>query len=395
MIVRILGVLAALVLVALLALGAVLSHNGACGPAPAVDADAPLMSAFVYRCYGSPEVLALEEVEKPSPAKDEVLVKVHAAAVNPYDWRFMRGEPYLMRLESGVGTPTDIRLGVDFSGTVEAVGDSVTRFEPGDQVFGGAAGAFGEYVAIRESRALAHKPPGVTFEEAASLPIAAISALQGLRDKGQLKAGQKVLINGASGGVGTFAVQIAKHFGAEVTGVCSTRNLEMVRSLGADHVIDYTQEDFAAAAERYDLILDNVGNRNLSDYRRVLTPNGTLVMIGGSKGRWIGPFINPLKALFLSPFVDHRLSMLLAQLNHEDLTFLAELMQAGEMTAVIDRRYALDELPAAIQYSEEGHARGKIIVNVLESGAAVSGPEKDSGVSAPESFSLGEPIAQP
>ncbi|MFQ6006823.1 MAG: NAD(P)-dependent alcohol dehydrogenase [Woeseia sp.] len=322
------------------------------------------MKAIVYRCYGSPDVLEIEDIERPSPADNEVLVKVHAASINPLDWHYMRGSPYIMRLGSGLGTPKDSSLGVDFAGTVEAVGRNVKRFKPGDEVFGGRSGAFAEYLTIPDDRALVLKPASVTFEQAASAPIAAITALQALRDKGRLKSGQKVLINGASGGVGTFAVQIAKFFGAEVTGVCSTRNVEMVRSIGADHVFDYTREDYTESGQRYDLIIDNVGNHSLSANRRVLGPEGTLVIVGAPKGDWLRPFMRPIKAFLLSPFVGQEFVMILAHMDTEDLAFLGDLMQAGKLTPVIDRRYRLSEVPAAIRYSEQGHARGKIIIDL-------------------------------
>jgi NADPH:quinone reductase-like Zn-dependent oxidoreductase len=276
----------------------------------------------------------------------------------------MRGSPYFIRLGSGVGAPKDIRLGVDFAGTVEAVGKDVQQFKPGDEVFGGANGAFSEYVTVRESRALAMKPANITFEQAASVPIAAITALQALRDKGKIKTGHRVLINGASGGVGTFAVQIAKSFGAEVTGVCSTRNVEMVRSIGADHVFDYKKENYTESGKQYDLIIDNVGNHSLLANRRVLSPEGVLVIVGGAGGNWLGPLIRPIKALLLSPFVGQEFVLILAQLRQEDLAILGDLMQAGTVTPVIDRSYRLSEVPAAIRYSEEGHARGKIVVDL-------------------------------
>ncbi|MGI9248255.1 MAG: NAD(P)-dependent alcohol dehydrogenase [Woeseiaceae bacterium] len=322
------------------------------------------MKAVVYRCYGSPEVLEYVDVEKPVPLDDEVLVKVHAASVNPLDWHYMRGSPYLMRLGSGLGAPNDSSMGVDFAGVVESVGSNVTRFKPGDEVFGRRSGAFAEYVTVRESRALAMKPADVTFEQAASAPIAAITALQALRDKGKLKAGQKVLVNGASGGVGTFAVQIAKSFGAEVTGVCSGRNVEMVRSIGADHVFDYTKEDYTKSGNKYDLIIDNVGNHSHLANTKVLEPEGRLVMIGGAKGNWLAPLMGPIKALMLSPFVKQELVLILAKIRQDDLVILGELMQAGEVTPVIDRRYSLSEVADAIRYSEEGHARGKIIIDL-------------------------------
>jgi len=357
------GILIILV-VAISSLGLVLSHNSACGPAPAVTSESETMKAVVYRCYGSSDVLNLEDVEKPTPADDEVLVKVAAAAVNPLDWHYMRGEPYLMRMMSGLGAPDDTSLGVDFAGTVEAVGKNVEKFKPGAEVFGVRTGAFAEYVVVRESRALAVKPANMTFQQAASVPIAAVTALQALRDKGNVKLGQKVLINGASGGVGTFAVQIAKAFGAEVTGVCSTRNMEMVRSIGADHVFDYTEEDYTESGQQYDVIIDMVGNHSLLANKRVLTPEGKFVIIGGAKGNWLGPLMGPIKAAILSPFVDQEFGMIIAALRQGDLVFLGELMQAGEVTPVIDRSYRLAEVPEAIQYSEQGHARGKIIIDL-------------------------------
>jgi NADPH:quinone reductase-like Zn-dependent oxidoreductase len=362
---KILGVISLLVAVALVSLALALSHDSACGPAPALPANAKLMKAIVYRCYGPPTVLKYEDIEKPTPAEDEVLVKVHAASVNPLDWHYMRGTPYIVRTDSGLGAPKNPRLGVDFAGTVEAVGKNVTSFKPGDEVFGGKTGAFAEYVTVREKRALVLKPANVTFEQAASVPIAAITALQALRDNGRIQPGQKVLINGASGGVGTFAVQIAKSFGAEVTGVCSTRNVPMVQSIGADHVIDYTQEDFTKSGQRYDLILDAVGSHSLSEYRHVLTPKGILVIVGGpSYGQWIGPMVTAIKALVLSKFVSQSIVPFLAELKKEDLTTLRDLMQSGKVTPVIDKRYKLSEVPAALAYLEEGHARGKVVINL-------------------------------
>jgi NADPH:quinone reductase-like Zn-dependent oxidoreductase len=326
------------------------------------------MKAVVYCDYGVPN-LKFQEIERPTPADDQLLVKVRAASVNPLDWHFIEGTPYVMRaMGVGLRKPKDTRLGVDFAGTVEAVGKNVTQFKPGDEVFGGRTGAFAEYVCVREARAVALKPANITFEQAASVPIAAITALQGVRDKGKVQAGQKLLINGASGGVGTFAVQIAKSYGAEVTGVCSTRNLDLVRSLGADHVIDYTKEDFTKSEQRYDVILDNVANHSLSECRRVLNPNGIYVLIGGggvNESRWLGPGLtHALKAMLLSKFVNQKMGMMLAELNQKDLTFLADLMQSGKVTPVIDRTYKLSDLPDAIRYLEQGHARGKVVVSV-------------------------------
>jgi NADPH:quinone reductase-like Zn-dependent oxidoreductase len=325
------------------------------------------MKAIVYCDYGVPN-LKLQDIEKPTPADDQLLVKVRAASVNPLDWHYVEGTPYMMRaLGVGLRKPKDTRLGVDFAGSVEAVGKNVTKFKVGDEVFGGKTGAFAEYVCVREPRAVASKPANITFEQAASVPIAAITALQGVRDKGKVQPGQKVLINGASGGVGTFAVQIAKSFGADVTGVCSTRNLDMVRSLGADHVIDYTKEDFTKGSERYDVIIDNVANHSLLECRRALKPNGIYVLIGGGSANeqgLIGPLINPIKAMLLSPFVSQTMGMLLADLNHNDLAMLADLMQSGKMKPVIDRTYKLSDLPDAIRYLEQGHARGKVVITV-------------------------------
>src|SRR5881398_1187968 len=328
------------------------------------------MKAIVYHSYGSPDVLRLEEIEKPSAGDNAVLIQVRAAAVNPVDLLF-RGTSYMVRIMTGLRKPKDTRLGVDVAGQVEAVGRNVTQFKPGDAVFGTCKGAFAEHVCASES-ALVMKPDNVTFEQAASVPIAAITALQGLRlgglgDKGQIQGKHKVLINGASGGVGTFAVQIAKSFGADVTGVCSTRNVDLVQSLGADHVIDYTKEDFAKGEQRYDVILDNVPNHSLSECRRILTPNGKYVMIGGggpNDNRWVGPFGRVIKTMVLSPFINQKMGMMMADSNHNDLSNLADMMQSGKLKPVIDRTYKLNEVPAAIAYLEEGHARGKVVITV-------------------------------
>jgi NADPH:quinone reductase-like Zn-dependent oxidoreductase len=367
------------VLAAATALGVALtlSHNSPCAAAQSPPAGTPLMKAIVYRCYGSPDVLKVENIAKPSAADKRMLVKVHAASVNPLDWHYMRGEPYLMRLGVGIGTPDDIHMGVDFSGTVVSVGKDVTRFKPGDEVFGGRDGAFGEYVSVAEKGSVAIKPANITFEQAAAVPIAAVTALQALRDKGKIQPGQTVLINGASGGVGTFAVQIAKSYGAKVTGVCSTRNLALVRSLGADRVIDYTQEDFTKGSQRYDLIIDTVSTHSLSDYRRALNPHGSLVIVGSlDRGRWLGPLAGTIDAWLYSPFVSQKFIFLFAQLNPEDLDVLRDLMREGKITPVIDRQYALSEVPEAIRYLEQGHARGKVVVTVagdsVPDGAAVS-----------------------
>jgi NADPH:quinone reductase-like Zn-dependent oxidoreductase len=325
------------------------------------------MKAIVYCDYGLPN-LKLQDIEKPVPNDDQILVKVRAASVNPYDWHFVEGTPKIMRMMGvGLRKPKDTRLGVDFAGTVEAVGKNVTQFKPGDDVFGGKAGAFAEYVCRRAEGAVALKPANITFEQAASINIAGITALQAVRDKGKVQPGQKVLINGASGGVGTFAVQIAKSFGADVTGVCSTRNVDLVRSLGADHVIDYTKEDFTKSGQRYDVILDNVGNQPLLGFRRALIPKGKYVLIGGGGPNdqgFIGPLFGPIKTALLSPFVSQEMGMMMADSNQKDLTFLGDLIQSGKVKTVIDRTYKLSEVPEAIAYLEQGHARGKVIITL-------------------------------
>ena len=361
---KLLKVIGVVFLLALVTLAVLLQHTSDCEPIGDGKLSGTGISAITYNCYGDPSVLTFSQIEKPAPEADEVLVRVKAASVNPMDWHYMRGSPYVMRLSSGLGAPDETRFGADYAGTVEAVGANVTKFKVGDNVFGGRTGAFAEYVKVPENRAIAKIPANVSFEQAAAIPIAAVSALQAIRDSGELQAGQKVLINGASGGVGTFAVQIAKSMGAEVTGVCSTRNVEMVKGLGADHIVNYKEEDFVQGDARYDVIIDNVGNRSISEYRSVLKPEGILVMVGGPSGNWIGPFKNAFSALATDPFVDQKLKMFLATLDPEDLEYLAELMESGKMTSVIDRRYSLEEVPEAIRYSESGRARGKIIINL-------------------------------
>jgi NADPH:quinone reductase-like Zn-dependent oxidoreductase len=325
------------------------------------------MKAMVYCEYGLAN-LRYVDIQKPVPTDDQMLVKVRAVSVNPYDWHFIEGTPYIMRaLGVGFRKPKDTRVGVDYAGTVEAVGKNVTQFKPGDDVFGGRGGAFAQYICVRPDRGIARKPANITPEQAASVNIAAITALQGLRDKGKIQPGQKVLINGASGGVGTFAVQIAKSMGADVTGVCSGKNVELVKSLGADHVIDYTKEDFAKSAERYDVILDNVPNHSLSECRAMLTPQGKYVMIGGggpSDNPWVGPFGRVIHMMLLKPFVKQPMTMMMADSNAKDLTLLAGLMEAGTVKPVIDRTYKLSELREAIAYLEKGHARGKVVLTV-------------------------------
>ena len=362
---KIAGVVAIILAIGVLTVMCVMSHSDPCGPSSPAARSAMTMKAIVYRCYGSADVVRYEDSAKPTSADDQVLVRVHAASVNPFDYHTMEGTPYLVRMNTGFGRPADPRLGVDFAGTVEAVGKKVTRFKPGDEVFGGGDGTFAEYVAVPEDGAIALKPGNVTFEQAAAVAIAGTTALQALRDEGHVRAGQRVLINGASGGVGTFAVQIAKAMGAEVTGVCSTTNVELVRSIGADHVIDYTREDFTAGAERYDLILDNVATHSVFEYRRVLNPNGVYVMIGmANLGNWFGIMVNPIEGWLVAPFGNQKYGMMEAHLSREDLLQLAELMQSGKLTPVLDRRYKLSDASEALRYVEKGHARGKVVLTV-------------------------------
>ena len=324
------------------------------------------MKAITHCKYGGPEVLKVEDIEKPVPNDNQLLVRVRAVSVNPLDLT-IRGS-LLLRPLFGLRKPKDTRLGVDYAGTVEAVGKNVTNFKPGDEVFGGKTGAFAEYICVLADRAVVPKPANMTFEQAASVPVAAITALQGLRDKGQIQAGQKVLINGASGGVGTFAVQIAKAFGAEVTGVCSTRNVDLVRSIGADHVIDYTKEDFSKTDQRYDLIYDLIGNHSFSERRRILNPNGICVMAGIGGAGWHDGFatrlLGELNSYLRSRFVSQKFIAYIAQFNKKDMMVLADLMQSGKVTPVIDRTYKLKETTDALRYLEQGHARGKVVVTV-------------------------------
>lgn len=324
------------------------------------------MKAIVYREFGPADVLNLEDVEKPVPKDDEVLIKVRAASINPLDWRLMHGKPRVLRLmaramKMGVGRP-----GVDVAGEVESVGPNVTRFKPGDAVFGSCRGALADYTATSESNVV-KKPAGVTFEQAASINVAGLTALQGLRDKGQLQPEQKVLINGAAGGVGTFAVQIAKNLGAEVAGVCSTRNLELVKSIGADHVIDYTKEDFTDLPERYNVILDCVGNKSLGACKRVLNDGGRCVLVGAPHEiSVLGLLSIPIKAIGASLFSSRKVIMFVAKANQDDLTFLGDLIDTGKLNPVIGRQYSLEESSDAMRYLEAGHARGKVIVRIGE-----------------------------
>jgi NADPH:quinone reductase-like Zn-dependent oxidoreductase len=340
------------------------------------------MMAIVYSSYGSPDVLRCEEIEKPVPGDKEVIIRVRAASVNPLDWKLMSGGPFIVRMLLGLGKPKVKRPGVDVAGKVEAIGKQVTQFKEGDEVFGTCRGAFAEYATSASvpglKSVLVKKPDNVTFEQAASAPVAALTALQGLRDKGRIQPGQSVLINGAAGGVGTFAVQIAKVFGAQVTGVCSTRNVDMVRSIGADRVIDYTQEDVTKSGQRYDLLLDCVGNHSLSACRRILNREGRLVMVGAPKDISLtGILASVLGALVLSPFLRQKMSFLIAKVNQEDLTVLSNLMAAGKIKPVIDRRYRLSEAADAFRYMEEGHARGKVLITLEDA----TTPETQSGAS--------------
>ena len=322
-----------------------------------------LMKAMVRHEYGAPDVLKLEEVHKPTPKDDEVLIKVHAASANPVDWRLLRADPFLVRLFAGLLKPKHKILGADISGRVEAVGRDVNEFQPGDEVFGDifecGLGGFAEYVCVPEQAALVLKPVDMTFEEAAAVPLAALTALQGLRDIGKIQSGQKVLVNGASGGVGTFAVQIAKSFGAEVTGVCSTRNVNRVSSLGADHVIDYTQEDFTKNGQSYDLILAVAGNRSIWDYHRALRPNGRYVMIGGSMAQFV-------QATLLGPWISmtgsKKMTNLTTKETKQGLAFIRDLLETKKIVPVIDRRYPLREVADSLRYLEKGHAQGKVII---------------------------------
>lgn len=321
------------------------------------------MKAIIYTKYGPPDVIGLKEVEKPAPKDNEVLIKVHAASLNAADWHYLRGTPFLFRFDSGLLKPKNTFLGADVAGRIEAVGRNVTQFQPGDEVFGDLSesgrGTFAEYVCARED-ALALKPANISYEEAAGVPVAAVTALQGLRDKGQIQRGQKVLINGASGGVGTFAVQIAKVFGAEVTAVCSTKKIDMVRSIGADHVIDYTREDFTRDGQRYDLILAANGYRSISDYKSALRPTGTYVMSGGAMSQM-------MQAMLLGPWMSRngqKMGNLLSRPNSKDLAFMKELLEAGKIVPVIDRCYPLSETADALRYLEAGHAQGKVVITV-------------------------------
>ncbi len=352
-----------------LAFALVLSYDAAC-PAPATAGPAGAgpgsMRAVQVHCYGEPSAaITIEQVPIPVPADNELLVRVHAAGVNPLDWHYLHGKPYVMRLSAGIGRPASSAAGVDFAGTVEAVGAAVRDYRPGDAVFGMRNGAFGEYLVVRETGSVARMPDGLGFEQAAAVPIAAVTALQAVRDAGRVGPGSRVLINGASGGVGTFAVQIASALGAEVTGVSSARNTALVASLGADHTIDYAVEDFTQGGARYDVIIDNVGNHGLAAMRSALVPDGILVMVTGPKtGAWLGPIGRMLAGMVTGPFVSQEQITLFAQGNREDMAALRDLLAAGTLRAVIDRRFTLDQVPDAIDWLEQGRTRGKNVVLV-------------------------------
>jgi len=319
------------------------------------------MRAATIDRYGSADVMSVQQIERPRCGAGEVLISIRAASVNPYDWHMMTGTPLLMRMESGWSKPKSRRLGLDVAGVIEAVGTNSTKFAVGDEVFGCAAGSFADCVSAKDD-ALVRKPANISFEEAAAVGVGALTAVQGLRDHGRLQPRQHVLINGASGGVGTYAVQLAKHLGAEVTGVCSTRNVELVGGLGADHVVDYTASDFTANDAQYDLILDAIGNRKISHYKRCLTPTGSYVVIGGPKGRVFGPVRHMVKALVAFKFGTRRAATFIAQQNASDLELFRDLLATGNMRSVIDAVYPLDEIAAALRHLETGHARGKIII---------------------------------
>jgi NADPH:quinone reductase-like Zn-dependent oxidoreductase len=321
------------------------------------------MKAIVHQTYGSPAGVELREVDKPDIEDDQVLVRVHASSVNPAEWYRVHG-PFFTRFESGLRRPKSPAIGADLAGTVEAVGRNVKEFQPGDDVFGTSAGAWAEYAPARELR-LVRKPANVSFEEAAAVPIAALTALQALRNHGKVQTGQQLLINGASGGVGTYAVQLAKSFGAEVTAVCSTRNVDLARSLGADHVVDYTQEDFTRRGQRYDLMLDIAGSRSFLEFRRVLTPEATVVAVGARmSNRGLGPLKHIIGTRLTSLGRSQRVINFVAKITKEDLAFMSELLADGQVRSVIDRRYELSQVPDALRYLGEGHARGKIVITV-------------------------------
>ena len=363
---KILSGFVGVIVVAITGLAITLSYTTDCADIQQQASTSGGMKAVAQYCYGSSAQLKIEQVEKPTPLENEVLVKIHRAAVNPLDYHMMRGSPYMLRLSRGIGHPERSIMGADFSGTVEAVGSKVTKFKPGDAVFGGTRGSYAEYLTIADHRAIAIKPDNVSFEQASAVSVASATALQALRDHGQLKPGQKVLINGASGGVGTYAVQIAKALGAEVAGVCSTRNVERVKAIGADKVFDYKKENYIESGEKFDLIVDMVSNHSIGDNRKALKPGGRYVIVGGAKGNWLGPLTRPLGAMIQNSFVDEELVFFVANLNQSDTEYLAELMAKDQVKSVIDRVYEFEQIPEAISYSETGRARGKIIIKVAD-----------------------------
>ena len=364
MLLRIGLAIAGLIALAVIALVIAVSYTADC-PAPVQLQSRENTMMGVFRpCYGSPDVLQYSRSKIPIAAQNQVLVKVAAASLNPLDAHFMRGSPYMLRLFTGIGAPGNRGIGRDFAGTVVAVGDGVTALQPGDRIFGGAGHAFSEYLVRDVTGSVARIPDTVSFEQAAGVPIAGVTALQALRDHGKLESGQRVLINGASGGVGTYAVQIAKAMGAHVTGVCSGRNVELVKALGADQVFNYKKEEYLESGQQFDLIIDMVGNHSPLDNRGVLTPNGRLVIVGGDKGNWVAPFITPIKASVTNLFVDQELLSFTAQMLAEDLAAVADMIAAGTVRTVIDRHFPLSETSEAMRYSESRRARGKIIIDI-------------------------------
>jgi NADPH:quinone reductase-like Zn-dependent oxidoreductase len=341
-----------------------MSYSKDFNPEPTTANRTEFFQAIQFRRYGSPEVLELADLAKPIPDDNEVLIRVKAAALNPLDSYYMRGSPYVVRVTSGLSSPSNSRLGADFAGIVEAVGNKVTMFTVGDSVFGSGSGAFADYVTEHEKGSIAIKPPPLSYEQAAALPIAGVTAQLALRDYGKMVPGQRVLINGASGGVGTYAVQIARTNGAIVTAVCSERNTDMVRSIGADNVIDYRKTNYTESDARYDLIVDLIGTNSFGANLGVLEPHGRLVIVGMPKGNWAGPLISIFKKPFVSPFIDQEIVIVMAQTSCTELVALANLMAAGDLVSIIDRTYPLSEVPAAMAYLEKGHARGKIVIKM-------------------------------
>jgi NADPH:quinone reductase-like Zn-dependent oxidoreductase len=363
---NVLGSILLVLVVGVAALALAMSHTSPCGVAPALPAGAETMRAIAYRCYGSPDVAKLEQMAKPAPTDGRVLIKVQASSVNPLDWHMLEGKPYMVRPIAGWGAPRNVQLGSDFAGTVEAVGRGVTRFKPGDRVYGGADGAFAEYLVRREQGSIAPMPANLTFEQAAAVPVAGVTALQAVRDAGQVRSGNRVLVNGAGGGVGTFVVQIAKAFGAHVTAVTSTGNLALIQSVGADQTIDYTKEDFTRGTQRYDVIIDCGGGHTAREYRHVLVPSGRYVGVGETRmGNWIEPINNLfIKPAVLSQLGSQKFVAVMATLNGSDLAVLRDLIESGKVKPVIDRRYPLSQTAEALRYLETGHARGKVVIDV-------------------------------